>query len=238
MMLYRNIFDNFFVCVCFCFVDCGLCWFVCVGVGVGGYQVGISLFFQILRKNAPRGSREFRNAQWTRSWKSHKEILPSFCFISIFRYGFLEFHVGLFYHRKYVYFVYSVEGYSCCKITFEVNDDLIYTCTIGIVESNLPTGITIGQIIREIELNTNLIFFILQGKVLPKGSHVFYVGLADGAILYEALRDRVHPIGSLRNDVTYSEFYDYFNCLEVDTLERVINTCDICLFICVENSFV
>ncbi|XP_056010482.1 acyloxyacyl hydrolase-like isoform X2 [Ostrea edulis] len=62
------------------------------------------------------------------------------------------------------------------------------------------------------------------GKVLPKGSHVFYVGLADGAILYEALRDRVHPIGSLRNDVTYSEFYDYFNCLEISPCLGWMNT--------------
>ena len=47
---------------------------------------------------------------------------------------------------------------------------------------------------------------------------MFVTGLADGAILYKALSDRIHPIGSLRNDVTYSDFYDYFNCLEVHIL--------------------
>ena len=38
---------------------------------------------------------------------------------------------------------------------------------------------------------------------LPKGSDVVMMGLADGRILYEALHDRVHPIGRLRGDVTY-----------------------------------
>ena len=56
---------------------------------------------------------------------------------------------------------------------------------------------------------------ILQEKVLPKGSHVFMTALADGRVLYDSLHNRIHPIGSLRNDVTYSAFYDYFNCLQV-----------------------
>nr|XP_022342121.1 acyloxyacyl hydrolase-like [Crassostrea virginica]XP_022342122.1 acyloxyacyl hydrolase-like [Crassostrea virginica] len=61
-------------------------------------------------------------------------------------------------------------------------------------------------------------------KTLPKGSHVFVTGLADGAILYKALSDRIHPIGSLRNDVTYSDFYDYFNCLEISPCLGWMNT--------------
>ena len=47
------------------------------------------------------------------------------------------------------------------------------------------------------------------------GSHVFLVALADGRVLYDNLKNRIHPIGSLKNDVTYSHFYDYFNCLQV-----------------------
>ncbi|KAJ8302428.1 hypothetical protein KUTeg_018824 [Tegillarca granosa] len=49
---------------------------------------------------------------------------------------------------------------------------------------------------------------------LPKGSHVFLVGLADGRTLYNSLHNRIHPLGSLRNDITYTDFYDYLNCLE------------------------
>lgn len=61
-------------------------------------------------------------------------------------------------------------------------------------------------------------------KTLPKGSHVFITGLADGAVLYNSLSDRIHPIGSLRNDVTYSDFYDYFNCLEISPCLGWMNT--------------
>jgi len=50
---------------------------------------------------------------------------------------------------------------------------------------------------------------------LPAGSHVTFMGLVDGRILYEAMSTRIHPIGSLNNDVTYSQFYDYLNCLEI-----------------------
>lgn len=54
-----------------------------------------------------------------------------------------------------------------------------------------------------------------QDTVLPTGSHVIATGLADGRILYEALADRIHPIGMLRQDVTYSTLYTYLNCLGV-----------------------
>jgi len=29
------------------------------------------------------------------------------------------------------------------------------------------------------------------------------------------MHDRIHPIGAYRGDVTYAQFYDFFNCLEV-----------------------
>ncbi|XP_060079937.1 acyloxyacyl hydrolase-like [Ylistrum balloti] len=61
-------------------------------------------------------------------------------------------------------------------------------------------------------------------KNLPRGSHVFLIGLADGRVLYDSLKDRIHPIGSLRNDVTYSNFYDYFNCLEISPCVGWMNT--------------
>lgn len=50
---------------------------------------------------------------------------------------------------------------------------------------------------------------------LPRGSHVIFIGLVDGRILFEAMADRIHPIGSLRHDVTYRKFYDYMNCLHI-----------------------
>ncbi len=37
-----------------------------------------------------------------------------------------------------------------------------------------------------------------QDTILPSGSDVVLMGLADGRILYEALANRIHPIGSFR----------------------------------------
>ncbi len=52
-------------------------------------------------------------------------------------------------------------------------------------------------------------------SIVAPGSVVIAMGLVDGRVLYDSLHDHVHPIGSLRNDVTYAQFYDYFNCLQV-----------------------
>ena len=73
--------------------------------------------------------------------------------------------------------------------------------------------------------------------VLPNGSHILLTGLANGktrscnlinsflffininlfkgTILYDALSSRIHPIGKVKNDVTYSDFYTYLSCLKL-----------------------
>lgn len=50
--------------------------------------------------------------------------------------------------------------------------------------------------------------------VLPAGSHVVFTGLVDGRVLYDALANRLHPLGLLHGDVTYSHYYDFMNCLQ------------------------
>ena len=58
---------------------------------------------------------------------------------------------------------------------------------------------------------------------LPPGSHVLLTGLANGSYLYGLLHDRIHPLGRLRGDIKYSNFYDYLSCLQVKHfLNRVI----------------
>jgi len=47
-------------------------------------------------------------------------------------------------------------------------------------------------------------------ETLPYGSHVVFVGLADGRILWDTLHNRSHPLGP-----TYSEVYDFLNCLQI-----------------------
>jgi len=62
-----------------------------------------------------------------------------------------------------------------------------------------------------VEFKANIISLLnYLDTVLPPGSHVVSVGLADGALLYEELQNSTHPIG-----VSYPIFYDYLNCLEV-----------------------
>ena len=51
--------------------------------------------------------------------------------------------------------------------------------------------------------------------MLPNGSHVLLVPLVDGRVLYDTIHDRIHPIGSTNNDVTYADLYDYLNCLDI-----------------------
>ena len=50
---------------------------------------------------------------------------------------------------------------------------------------------------------------------LPNGSHVLFMGLADGLVLYDSLNARIHPLGQLRQDVTYADLYNFLNCLHV-----------------------
>ena len=52
-------------------------------------------------------------------------------------------------------------------------------------------------------------------SIVAPGSVVLAIGLVDGRVLYNSLKTRVHPIGSLRGDVTYPQFYDYLNCLGI-----------------------
>ena len=59
---------------------------------------------------------------------------------------------------------------------------------------------------------------------VPPNSHMVVYGVADGRILYNALHDRIHPAGSLHKDVTYSNFYDFLNCLQISPCFGWMNT--------------
>ncbi|GAB6019996.1 hypothetical protein CHUAL_002746 [Chamberlinius hualienensis] len=50
---------------------------------------------------------------------------------------------------------------------------------------------------------------------LPFNSHVFLVGLVNGSYLYSIVRGHIHPIGEIKNDVSYDQIYDYFGCMQV-----------------------
>ena len=61
-------------------------------------------------------------------------------------------------------------------------------------------------------------------SILPKGSHVLFMGLADGQFLYNLLHSRFHPFGSFRKDVTYPMFYDFMNCLKISPCSGWMST--------------
>lgn len=67
---------------------------------------------------------------------------------------------------------------------------------------------------EEFYANSLKTFRYVDERVAP-GSVLLAIGLIDGRILYDALHGRIHPIGSLRDDVTYAAFYDYLNCLQL-----------------------
>ncbi|KYR00215.1 acyloxyacyl hydrolase [Tieghemostelium lacteum] len=63
--------------------------------------------------------------------------------------------------------------------------------------------------VEEFTDNIVTILNYLDG-VLPNGSHVVFVGLADGRVLWDTLWNRTHPVGA-----KYYEVYNFLNCLQV-----------------------
>ena len=49
---------------------------------------------------------------------------------------------------------------------------------------------------------------------LPSGSHVVFVGLLPGEMMWNTMAQRAHP--SL-NPITYGTLWDYLNCLQVQS---------------------
>ncbi len=52
-------------------------------------------------------------------------------------------------------------------------------------------------------------------SVLAPGSKIVLVGLADGRVLWDAMHNRIHPIGETNQDVTYKDLYGFLNCLHI-----------------------
>ena len=52
-------------------------------------------------------------------------------------------------------------------------------------------------------------------SILPEGSGVVVTGLAQGAVLWDTLHDRLYPFGEFDGAGTYSDFYGYMECLQV-----------------------
>jgi len=64
-------------------------------------------------------------------------------------------------------------------------------------------------------LNNTLTVLDILEKQLAPGSHVVLVGLIDAGFLYDAMSERVHPLGKINNNVRYKDMYRWFNCMEI-----------------------
>ncbi|OQV18633.1 Acyloxyacyl hydrolase [Hypsibius exemplaris] len=56
---------------------------------------------------------------------------------------------------------------------------------------------------------------VLNSK-LPAGSHALIVGVADARPFFASLMDKIHPFGAVREDVTYLNFYEWLECLDIN----------------------
>ncbi len=75
------------------------------------------------------------------------------------------------------------------------------------------------------EYHENMLQSILElDPRLPKGTKVVLIPLVDGRILFDTMHDLIHPIGQLHQDVTYKDFYDYLNCLEISPCAGWMNS--------------
>ena len=59
---------------------------------------------------------------------------------------------------------------------------------------------------------------------LPADSHVLFMGMAKGSLLFKTLNGLQHPLGYFRQDVKYNQLYDFFNCLEISPCWGWMNT--------------
>ncbi|XP_035680519.1 acyloxyacyl hydrolase-like [Branchiostoma floridae] len=73
--------------------------------------------------------------------------------------------------------------------------------------------------------------------VLPEGSHVWLTSLANGSLLYANVHDRIHPLGSLRNDVTYRDMYTFLNCLEISPCTGWLNANSTLRYLTTQRAF-
>jgi len=56
-------------------------------------------------------------------------------------------------------------------------------------------------------------------KIVPPGSHLVALGLVNGSMIYEGVKDKIHPVG-----VPYPDLYDYQNCLDSSFCWGWLNT--------------
>eukprot|EP01113_Clastostelium_recurvatum_P025116 TRINITY_DN3018_c0_g1_i3.p1 TRINITY_DN3018_c0_g1~~TRINITY_DN3018_c0_g1_i3.p1 ORF type:complete len:551 (-),score=134.63 TRINITY_DN3018_c0_g1_i3:319-1971(-) len=73
---------------------------------------------------------------------------------------------------------------------------------------------------QEFQQNILTLLNTLDTK-LPSGSHVLFMGLVDGRILWDTMNNLTHPIG---RNITYAKIYEYLTCINANPCYLWLNS--------------
>jgi len=127
--------------------------------------------------------------------------------------------------RSLVWLVESYNSPDAESLSLVFRVALVFYALIGNDVCN--SGHSTSSMTTPEQFETNVLASLSYlDTVLPAGSHVVFVGLVDGRVLWDVMHNRTHPIGC-----TYAELYDYLNCTRLQC--SVSRGCDIADTTCV-----
>lgn len=78
---------------------------------------------------------------------------------------------------------------------------------------------TLGKMTTVEKFHENVISALKYlDTILPNGSHVLFIGIVDGRILWDEMHNRTHPLG-----VTYAKVYEWLLCLKANPCVAWLN---------------
>ena len=84
----------------------------------------------------------------------------------------------------------------------------------AMVGNDICTAYNFENMTKPQEYHDNIVRAVFRAdELLPSGSHIVLIPIADARILYNEMHNRIHPLGWVNKDITYRNFYDYFNCV-------------------------
>jgi len=98
------------------------------------------------------------------------------------------------------------------------NPALVYFALIGNDVCNHKHSFDTMTTPKDFEANVLASLAYLEQNLAPN-SYVVFSSLVDGRILYDAMHDKIHPVG-----IPYPDLYDYMNCIEVNPCWGWLNT--------------
>ena len=112
---------------------------------------------------------------------------------------------------------FSTEVYqqSMSRNKFRDHPAIVFYSLIGNDVCNLKKDTIPAMTTPDVFYNNTLATLQFLEEHLPPESHVVFIGLIDGRVIYEAMAQRLHPLGELKGDVRFADVYKWFNCMEI-----------------------